>query len=86
MGTEQAPAKTFCDLIVWRKAHEFVLSAYRFTADFPREELYGLSSQLRRATISVAANVAEGFCGRGRAYKARFMNTAERSLRNAGTI
>jgi four helix bundle protein len=80
MGTERAPAKTFRDLIVWRKAHEFVLGPYQFTAEFPREELYGLSSQLRRAAVSIAANVAEGFRKRGRADKARFMNTAEGSI------
>jgi hypothetical protein len=54
-------AKTFSDLIVWRKAHEFVLLVYKFTATFTKHELYGLSSQMRRAAISIAANIAEGF-------------------------
>ncbi len=76
----RAPAKTFQDLIVWQKAHEFVLAIYRFTDVFPKSELYGLTSQLRRAAVSIAANIAEGFRKSGRAYKARFMNTAQGSL------
>lgn len=47
-------------LNVWRKAHEFVLEAYRVTARFPSEEKYGLSSQIRRAAVSVPANIVEG--------------------------
>jgi len=74
------PAKTFQDLIVWQKAHAFVLDVYRVTRSFPREEIYGLTSQFRRAAVSVAANIAEGFRKRGRADKARFMNTAQGSL------
>ncbi len=80
MEPKRAPAKTFQDLVVWRRAHEFVLATYKFTAEFPREELYGLSSQLRRAAISIAANISEGFRKRGRADKARFMNMAEGSI------
>ncbi len=73
-------AKTFQDLLVWRKAHEFVLAVYSFTAAFPKRETYGLALQMRRAATSVAANIAEGFRKRGKADKARFMNTAEGSL------
>jgi four helix bundle protein len=79
-GERRIPAKTFRDLVVWQKAHKFVLDIYRFTAIFPRQETYGLCSQLRRAAVSIAANIAEGFRKRGRADKARFMNTAEGSL------
>jgi four helix bundle protein len=74
------PAKTFRDLIVWQKAHRFVLDVYRFSEAFPKSELYGLTSQLRRAAVSIAANIAEGFKKTGRADKARFMNTAQGSL------
>ena len=74
------PAKTFRDLIVWQKAHEFVLLVYQFTSEFPKSELYGLTSQLRRAAVSIAANIAEGFRKRGRPDKARFMNMAEGSV------
>jgi four helix bundle protein len=71
------PAKTFQDLIVWQKAHEFVLSVYKLTREFPREEVYGLSSQFRRAAVSVPANIAEGFRKRGKADQTRFLNIAQ---------
>jgi four helix bundle protein len=54
----------FENLIVWRKAHDLTLAAYKASASFPGEERYGLTSQLRRATSSTATNIAEG-CGRG---------------------
>jgi four helix bundle protein len=54
----------FRDLKVWQKAHRFVLDVYTATHAFPREELYGLTSQLRRAAVSIPTNMAEG-CGRG---------------------
>jgi len=55
------PAESFTDLIVWQKAHQFVLAVYRLTSGFPKDEIYGLTSQLRRAAVSIAANIAEGF-------------------------
>lgn len=79
-GEQRIAARTFRDLVVWQKAHKFVLDTYRFTATFPKQETYGLCSQLRRAAVSIAANIAEGFRKRGRADKVRFMNTAEGSL------
>jgi len=66
--------------VVWRKAHAFVLAVYKYTAAFPKQETCGLSIQTRRAAVSVAANVAEGFRKRGHADKVRFMNTAEGSI------
>lgn len=77
---QQTPAKTFADLIVWQKAHAFVLAAYKLTESFPKSELYGLTSQLRRAAVSIAANIAEGFKKRSPADKARFLNIAQGSL------
>jgi len=77
---QRLPAKTFQDLVVWPKAHQFVLSAFRLSEAFPRKEVYGLTSQLRRAAVSIPANIAEGFRKRGRADKARFMNIAQGSL------
>ncbi|MHC4508806.1 MAG: four helix bundle protein [Planctomycetota bacterium] len=73
-------AKRFTDLIVWQKAHKFVLAVYRFTAGFPKEEVYGLTSQLRRTTVSIAANIAEGFKKTGAADKIRFLNISQGSL------
>lgn len=74
------PARTFQDLLVWQKAHGFVLEVYALTAAFPRSETYGLSLQMRRAAVSIPANIAEGFRRRGKADKARFMNMAEGSV------
>jgi four helix bundle protein len=78
--TERAAARGFEDLIVWRKAHEFVLAVYAATAVFPKCEIYALCSQMRRAAVSIPANIAEGFRRRGRADKVRFMNNAQGSL------
>jgi four helix bundle protein len=73
-------SQRFEDLIVWQKAHAFVLKVYQLTARFPREELFGLTSQLRRAAVSIPANVAEGFKKTGKADKLRFYNTSQGSL------
>jgi four helix bundle protein len=80
MMTGQQTSKTFRDLPVWQRAHLFVLAVYKMTEAFPGRELYGLTSQMRRAAISIPANTAEGFAKRGKADKARFMNVAEGSL------
>jgi four helix bundle protein len=73
-------AKTFQDLIVWQKSHQFVLSVYKVTEIFPKKELYGLTAQFRRAAVSIPANIAEGFRKSGRPDKHRFMNIAQGSL------
>ena len=73
-------AKSFEEVGVWKKAHAWVLSVYRFTERFPKHELFGLTSQLRRAAVSVPANFAEGFKKRGVADKVRFYNIAQGSL------
>jgi four helix bundle protein len=67
-------------LIVWRKAHAWVLATYRFSQDFPSQEVYALTTQLRRAAVSVPANIAEGFKKTGVAAKRRFLNMAQGSL------
>ena len=77
---QRLPARNFQDLIVWQKAHHFVLGVYRISKGFPREEIYGLTSQFRRAAVSIPANIAEGFKKRGRPDKVRFMNVAQGSL------
>lgn len=74
------PAKTFKDLLVWQKAHLFVLSVYRLSGAFPSCEIYGLTSQFRRAAISITANIAEGFRKRSKSDKIRFLNIAQGSL------
>ena len=74
------PAKSFQDLLVWQRAHQFVLGVYRLSATFPTRETYGLTAQLRRSAVAIPANVAEGFKKRGRPDKVRYMNIAEGSL------
>lgn len=65
--------KGFRDLLVWRKSHELTLRVYKVTVSFPKSELFGLTSQMRRASSSIPANIAEG-CGRsGDAEFGRFL-------------
>jgi four helix bundle protein len=71
MAEERPAARTFRDL---------VLAVYAFTATFPKSETYGLSVQMRKAAVSIPANIAEGFRRRGKADKVRFLNTSEASL------
>ena len=77
---QRLPAKSFQDLVVWQKAHQFVLSVYRQSASFPEYEIYGVTSQLRRAAVSVPANIAEGFKKKTKPDKAKYMNIAQGSL------
>jgi four helix bundle protein len=74
------PARRFEDLVVWQEAHALVLGIYRVTRQLPADEKFGLVTQVRRAAVSVPANIAEGFRRRGRAEKARFLNMAQASL------
>jgi four helix bundle protein len=73
-------AKRFDDLLVWQKAHKFVLDVLTLSSSYPKAETFGLTSQLRRAAISIPANIAERFKKRTRQDKARFMNIAQGSL------
>jgi four helix bundle protein len=77
---KRQPAKCFQDLMVWQKAHQFVLSVYRYSAAFPKSEIYGLTSQFRRAAVSIPANIAEGFKKKTKPDKTRFYNIAQGSL------
>lgn len=71
---------TFQDLIVWQKGHEFVLEVYKLTKLFPKEEMYGLTSQFRRAAVSITANISEGYKRTSNKEKLRFYNIAQASL------
>lgn len=73
-------AQTFRDLEVWQKSHAVVLEVYNLTRRLPKEELFGLVSQVRRAAVSVPANIAEAFTRRGKPDKARQLNIAQASL------
>lgn len=73
----------FTELAVWQRSHSLVLDVYRLTLAFPQEEKFALTSQLRRAALSVPTNIAEGSKRAGRLEYARFLNIAEGSV--AGT-
>ena len=73
-------SKSFEDLIVWQKAHAFVLDVYSFTNSFPKSEIYGLTSQFRRSAVSIPANIAEGFKKKTKLDKSRFFNIAQGSV------
>lgn len=77
---KRKPALSFRDLVVWQKAHQLVLDIYKVTKGFPKEETYGLTSQIRRSASSVAANIAEGFKKNGRNDKLRYYNILQGSL------
>lgn len=74
------PTFSFENILAWQKAHAFVLSVYNITKHFPDEERFGLTSQFRRAAISIEANIAEGYKKLSKADKLRFMNIAQGSL------
>ncbi|MBK9973313.1 MAG: four helix bundle protein [Planctomycetes bacterium] len=73
----------FTDLEVWKLGHQMTLEVYRLTKAFPKDELYGLTSQLRRSMSSVPCNIAEGSKRKTGADYARFLNVAESSLAEA---
>lgn len=72
--------KTYRDLIVWQKAYTFTIDLYKSTGSFPREEQYGLTSQIRRATVSITSNIAEGFGRSSNREKDQFYAVAHGSL------
>ncbi len=73
-------SKSFTDLLVWQKAHKLTLFIYQLTKNFPKDEVFTLTSQFRRAAISISANIAEGFKRIGKQDKLRFYNIAQGSL------
>ena len=73
-------SQSFEDVIAWKKAHSFVLSVYKITKAFPDDERFGLTSQFRRAAVSIEANIAEGYRKIGKQDKLRFFNISQGSL------
>lgn len=71
---------SFTDIKAWQFSHEFVLMVYKITKTFPEDEKYGLTSQFRRAAVSIPANIAEGYKKLSKADKLRFFNIAQGSL------
>ncbi len=73
-------SRGFQEVMAWQKAHQLVLAVYQLTKQFPKEELFCLTSQIRRSATSVAANIAEGYRKRTKPDKLRFMNISQGSL------
>ncbi len=72
--------KTYRDLVVWQKAYIFTIDLYKATGNFPKEEQYGLTSQIRRATVSITSNIAEGFGRSSNKEKDQFYAVSHGSL------
>lgn len=70
----------FTDLIVWQESHKLVLMIYTTTRKFPKEEIFGLTSQMRRSAVSITSNIAEGFARRSNKEKLQFYAIARGSL------
>ncbi len=80
MNNDKKTIKTFTDLTVWREGHELVILVYKLTKLFPKDEMYGLISQMRRAAASITANIAEGFGRQTFKEKVQFYYMSKGSL------
>ncbi len=76
---------SFENILAWQKAHAFTILVYKATRQFPEDERFGLTSQFRRAAVSIEANIAEGYKKLGRADKLRFLNISQGSLEECRT-
>ena len=72
--------KSFTDLHAWQEGHKLVLIIYEITKDFPKEELFGLTNQIRRASVSITSNIAEGFSRQSYKEKLQFYSIAQGSV------
>ena len=72
--------KSFKDLVVWQKSYKLVLEIYKVTKGFPKTEIYGLSQQMRRASVSIPSNIAEGYGRKHKAEYEQFLSIAYGSL------
>lgn len=77
---ENAKIKSFTDLVAWQEGHKLVLEIYKITKNFPKEELFGLSNQIRRAVVSITSNIAEGFSRKSYKEKLQFYCIAQGSV------
>ena len=79
MNGESQKIKDFTDLNAWKESHKLAIMIYKITKNFPKEEVYGLTSQIRRAAISITSNIAEGFSRQSYAEKTQFYSIAQGS-------
>lgn len=77
---EKAVIKTFFDLLAWKKAHELPLLVYFLSRKFPKDELYGLTNQMRRASVSISSNIVEGFGMNSKKSKNSYYSISHGSL------
>ena len=77
---DKGKIKSFTDLNAWQESHQLVLTIYKITKDFPKEEIFALTSQIRRAVISITSNIAEGFSRNSSKEKLQFYHVALGSL------
>src|ERR1051325_10539090 len=80
MNQEPGKIKSFTDLDAWKEGHKLVLEIYKATQKFPKEEVFGLTSQLKRAAVSLTSNIAEGFSRHSYKEKCQFYSVALGSL------
>ena len=78
--------KSYRELNAWQKSYALALAVYQATRTFPRAEVFGLTSQLRRASVSIPANIAEGYCRHGRGDYLRFLSIAQGSVGELDTL
>ena len=74
MNQESSKIKSFTDLIAWQEGHRLVLSIYKITRTFPKEEMFGLTNQMRRCVVSITSNIAEGFSRQSNKEKIQFFS------------
>jgi len=79
MDNEKTKIQFFTDLNCWKEGHKLVIIIYKTTAKFPKEELYGLINQMRRAAVSITSNIAEGFSRQSYGEKVQFYSMAQAS-------
>ncbi|MDO9399071.1 MAG: four helix bundle protein [bacterium] len=77
---ENIKIKSFTDLNAWKEGHKLVIEIYQITKDFPKEELFGLTNQIKRAVVSITSNIAEGFSRQSFKEKAQFYSISRGSV------
>jgi four helix bundle protein len=85
-GDDKKPITDYRDLDVWKESMNLAVDIYRMTQSFPREEMFGLTSQMRRASVSIATNIAEGYGRQQTKPFIQFLRIAQGSLKEVETL